>query len=105
MVLLNGQVWEVLEQVRLRQVLWHRRATIFSTLEAAGLLKAMPQTTVAMTGRPVPNIATLTEVGKREIRRLASCRRDEVWEPEKTSKSVLTDRRPVEQTAAVSAQG
>ena len=80
MALTNGQVWEVLEQVRLRQVLWHRRATVFSKLQAAGLLKPAPQTTIAMIGRPVPSIATLTEAGKREIERLANCRGDEPWE-------------------------
>ena len=80
MTLSNGQVWEALEQVRLRQVPWHKRATIFSKLQAAGLLEAVPQVSVAMTGRPLLNIASLTETGKREVLRLARCKRDEVWE-------------------------
>ncbi len=82
MTLSNGQVWEALEQVRLRQVPWHKRAAIFSKLQAAGLLEAVPQVTVAMTGRPLLNIASLTETGKREVLRLARCRRDETWEAE-----------------------
>lgn len=105
MTLLNGQVWEVLEQVRLRQVLWHRRATLFSRLEAAGLLKAVPQTTVAMTGRPVPSIATLTEMGKREVARLANCRGDEVWEAGKTRSAVAAERRPHDPASGALAQG
>ncbi len=80
MTLSNGQVWEALEQVRLRQVPWHKRAMIFDKLQAAGLLEPVPQTTVAMAGRPALNVATLTEDGKCEVQRLARCRRDEVWE-------------------------
>lgn len=105
MTLSNGQVWEVLEQVRLRQVLWHRRATIFSRLQEAGLLKAVPQMTVAMTGRPVPSIATLTETGKREVARLANCRRDELWEAAKTHTLAPADRRTHEQLGGAPAPG
>lgn len=79
MSLSNGQVWDALEQVRLRQVPWHKRSQLFAKLQAAGLVEPVEQKTLSMAWRPVLSVAMLTEAGKAELARLALCQSDEAW--------------------------
>lgn len=79
MTLLNGQVWNTLELVRLRQIPWHKRPDTFDKLQAAGLLESVQQKTLTVTDRPAPLVAVLTERGKEELIRLSGSRSADVW--------------------------
>ncbi|TCU95293.1 hypothetical protein [Paracandidimonas soli] len=79
MTLLNGQVHDVLKQVRLRQVPWHKKQNIFRKLHARGLVLCVPQVTISAPDRTAVDIALLTESGQAELERLAHCQRGQAW--------------------------
>ncbi|WP_454690470.1 hypothetical protein [Achromobacter aloeverae] len=79
MVLSNEQVWDELENIRLRQVPWHKKPAVFSALQTLGLIVPAPQQILSNGNRPAVQIAVLTGEGKAELERLAGYRHAAEW--------------------------
>lgn len=79
MVLLNGNVRDMLERVRLRQIPWHKNRCLFAKLHVHELVNLTPQRSTSMPERSASTVAVLTDKGKSELRRLAQCPRDVLW--------------------------
>lgn len=70
MTVLNMELRQTLELVRLRQIPWHKNKHAFAKLQAEGLIEPAPQKTVSESAWPSPVIAVLTDLGKLELDRM-----------------------------------
>jgi hypothetical protein len=80
----NGAVLEALHLVRYRQIPWHKRPAIFTSLQALGLVRIAAQQPPVDTRYYTPvQIAELTDKGRDEAARLEARRRSPAWERER----------------------
>jgi len=67
----NGAILEALQLVLYRQIMWHKRPAIFTSLHSLGLIEAVDQRTPPNAHYLPPlKIAMLTDKGRREIARI-----------------------------------
>ncbi|SAL54650.1 hypothetical protein AWB69_05826 [Caballeronia udeis] len=79
----NGAVLEALHLAQYRQIPWHKRPAIFTSLHSLGLIDTVLQQPPVDPKYFTPTpIAVLTEKGKSEAERLEACKRTQDWEYE-----------------------
>lgn len=80
----NGAVLEALHLALYRQIPWHKRPPIFTSLQAVGLVRTVAQQAPIDTKHYTPvQIAELTDKGKEEAARLEARRQSPDWERER----------------------
>jgi hypothetical protein len=80
----NGAVLEALQLVRYRQIPWHKRPAILTSLQALGLVRIVAQQPPVDARHYTPvRIAELTNKGRGEAARLEARRQSPDWERER----------------------
>jgi hypothetical protein len=80
----NGAVLDALHLAQYRQIPWHKRPPIFTSLQALGLVRAVTQQPPIDTRYYTPvQIAELTDKGREEAARLEARRQSLEWERER----------------------
>jgi hypothetical protein len=76
----NGAVLEALRLALHRQIPWHKRPAIFTSLRSQGLIQAVDDKPPPGTNYLPPlQIATLTEKGQKEMRRIEASKHVSGW--------------------------
>ncbi|CAD6560039.1 hypothetical protein LMG27952_07021 [Paraburkholderia hiiakae] len=76
----NGAVLEALRLALYRQIPWHKRPAIFTSLRSQGLIQTVDQRTPPnATYLPAFQIAILTDKGQREIQRIEASKHISGW--------------------------
>lgn len=68
-----------LESIRLRQIPWHKKPTVFNTLSSLGLVEVAQQRNAVSSSRPSTRIVVLTKLGLTELIRLKSRSHENSW--------------------------
>lgn len=80
----NGAVLEALHLARYRQIPWHKRPPVFTSLQALGLVRTVAQQPPVDTRHYTPiQIAELTDKGREEAVRLEARSLTPEWEQER----------------------
>ena len=80
----NGAVLEAFHLARYRQIPWHKRPPVFTSLQALGLVRTVAQQPPVDTRHYTPvQIAELTSKGREEAARLEARRQSPDWERER----------------------
>ncbi|MBB2926511.1 hypothetical protein [Paraburkholderia silvatlantica] len=76
----NGAVLEALRLALYRQIPWHKRPAIFTSLRAQGLIQTVAQIPPPSTkSLPTLQIAVLTDKGQREMQRIEASKHVSGW--------------------------
>ncbi|MFM0239693.1 hypothetical protein [Paraburkholderia phytofirmans] len=80
----NGAVLEALHLAQYRQIPWHKRPPVFTSLQALGLVRTVVQQPPVDTRHYTPvQIVELTDKGKEEAARLEARQQSPDWERER----------------------
>ncbi|MFP3562908.1 hypothetical protein [Paraburkholderia sp. SIMBA_030] len=80
----NGAILDALHLARYRQIPWHKRPPIFTSLQAPGLVRTVAQQPPVDTRHYTPvQIAEVTDKGGEEAVRLESRSQSPEWERER----------------------
>lgn len=77
----NGAILDALHLAQYRQIPWHKRPAIFTSLQALGLVRIVAQQPPVDTRHYIPvQIAELTDKGREEAARLEARTQSPEWE-------------------------